>query len=134
MNPRMILAASAVLSALAVAGCASDASPSLPPTPVAAPVAAVAAAPEEVVPEACLLALDEADDIVAISAEFAEISATAFGLAADGIEAAIYMDIVGLERVADGLEPLSGQIADLTARIDANRYPELSAQCRSAAR
>ena len=100
----------------------------------------------ETVPQACLDALTEADDLILVASDLAGVSMTLMDLfsqqadiSAEAIMAAAAWDSVTLDRLSPMVDDIAVQIGDqnivigdLTARVQQNTYQENAAACRDA--
>lgn len=83
------------------------------------------------VPDICIKAMDEADDILLVLGMTTEASATGFGIAADMVEAAILMDYNRLDSLSYDLDPVIDDIDTATNVVANSHYGEYSTQCRN---
>ena len=85
-----------------------------------------------VVPAECLAALDDADALHGLAAEFATITADTMSLSAEAVPAAIAWDAAELERITAELQVKPGEIEAVTAKVNASTYGTNSEACRAA--
>lgn len=69
------------------------------------------------VPQACLDALDEAEQISGIAAEFADTASTFPPLVGDAFEAGINMDNVAAQRIIDQMDASNQEMDDQNSRM-----------------
>jgi len=86
----------------------------------------------ETVPAECLAALDDADELTTIAADFGGVTSTALGLAADGFVAVASFDVAEMERVNAEMEGIPAQMDALTARVNASTYVTNRDACKAA--
>lgn len=99
----------------------------------------------QAVPQACLDALTQADDLILVASDLANVSMTLMDLfsqqadiSAEAIMAAAAWDSVTLDRLSPMVEDIAVQIGDqnivigdLTARVQQNTYQENAEACRA---
>ena len=85
-----------------------------------------------VVPAECLAALDDADVLNGLSAEFADITSYALGLASEALLAAATFDVAEVERISVEMEGVPDQINDITAQVQGSTYAVNRDACRAA--
>jgi hypothetical protein len=85
------------------------------------------------VPDACLDALDGAEDMLNISVEYMTITSELPMMIYDGIEAGVGYDAAAIQDLTDRLNSITADIEDLTAQIEASDYRDDAAKCRDAA-
>jgi hypothetical protein len=85
-----------------------------------------------VVPAECVAALDDADGLMTISAEFATQTSTAMEIAQDAILAAASFDVAGLNDATDRLLVVNDDIGALTAQVQGSTYAVNRDACRAA--
>lgn len=102
-----------------------------------APAVTVTAEPEAVteteivaeVPQVCIEALDEANNLIAMSGEFAGYSAAGMSLASEAIIAAAEWDADTLDALMPQIEEVNTQIGLLADRAELSDYHEKRDAC-----
>ena len=84
------------------------------------------------IPQACVEALDTAEQVFDVSARFADLTTRIAYAAADGVTAAGSFDIGGLEAATAEVEQINIEINTLTAELDTlvPQYNSTSKSCR----
>lgn len=85
------------------------------------------------VPQSCLDALDDADDLVQISASFATIVSKYPGMMLRAVNAAVAYDAVGINEVTAQMKQMTGKIKALNVRTRVNTYAQNRDKCRQEA-
>jgi hypothetical protein len=85
------------------------------------------------VPDVCLKALDNAEDLMGIGADFAGIAAELPMMIYDGIEAGMAYDAAAIEDLTDKLNTITADVEELTGQISSSDYRDNAAQCRDSA-
>jgi hypothetical protein len=85
------------------------------------------------VPDVCLEALNNAEDLMGFSADFADIAAEMPMMIYDGIEAGMAYDATAVEDLTDKLNTITADVEELTEQIGSSDYRDNAAQCRDAA-
>lgn len=113
----------ALLATALLVGCTTEGGDTAPAEVVLA---------EGEVPVSCLSALDYAEEVAGISAEFAGITSKSFGLAAQAIQAAGTFDTAGLRAVTRQMRGTNEEINALTARLNpvVDFYNAAAEDCR----
>jgi hypothetical protein len=99
-----------------------------------APAATSPAPPTGVtVPAACLDALDDAEELMAITSEFAGVVEDLPRMVYEAAQAGASFDTAAIEGLTVRLEEITVEVDELTARISSSGYRDQAAQCRDAA-
>lgn len=85
-----------------------------------------------VVPEVCMTALDEGDELVNMHFDTMGMLMTLFDEIPDAMYAAYYADESGIQRMTGVIQDITADIDSLTARVNANNYHALASECRAA--
>jgi hypothetical protein len=85
------------------------------------------------VPDVCLQALDNAEDLMGFSADFAGIAAEMPMMIYDGIEAGMDYDAAAIEDLTDKLNGITADVEELTEQIGSSDYRDNADQCRDSA-
>ena len=136
MTPQTgITVASAVLAAAAGVAAGYALSPTPEPETITETVTETITETVADVPDACIAALDGADVILDVSADFATLMMELMGdVMPASVTAAFAHDASGLDAATADLERITGDIDDLTARLSGSTYGSDAAACRAAAR
>jgi hypothetical protein len=99
-----------------------------------APAATSPAPPTGVtVPAACLDALDDAEELMAITSEFAGIVEDLPMMVYEAAQAGASFDTAAIDGLTVRLEEITVEVEGLTARVSSSGYRDQAAQCRDAA-
>jgi hypothetical protein len=84
------------------------------------------------IPAECLAALDDADANLALSAEFAEITAEVMTISGEAVMAAFEWDVPAIERLTADLEGTTARMETVNARLSMSSYATNRDACRDA--
>jgi hypothetical protein len=85
------------------------------------------------VPDVCLEALDNAEDLMGFGADFAGIAAEMPMMIYDGIEAGMAYDAAAIEDLTDQMNTITADVEELSEKIGSSDYRDNADQCRDAA-
>lgn len=84
------------------------------------------------VPTSCLVALDDADDLIAMNQDLIGMLVTLFDEMPDAMYAAAEWDVAGIERMTGVVEGINADVEILTDQVLANTYWVNAEACRLA--
>jgi hypothetical protein len=82
---------------------------------------------------ACLDALDDAEELMAITSEFAGIAGDLPMMVYEAAQAGASFDTAAIEGLTDKLNTITADVEELTEQIGSSDYRDNAAQCRDAA-
>lgn len=84
------------------------------------------------VPTSCLVALDDADELIGVNQDLTGMLSTIFAELPDAMYAAAEWDAAGIERMTGVVEGITTDVDTLTDRVLVNTYWENAEACRLA--